>query len=177
VLIDIDQHDLQVPAAALRNCIQGPSVATVARTPHLLVRLEAHQRWIASGGRAGTSAVLDGEDLRPLEAGIGKFQLTALSARNVIAVGMNLSGAQLQGADLTGADLRDVNFEGADLRGILFRDANLAHARFGSADLTSLRVGSGAVRASDFKGARLSQRQLADALLEPGCDLERALAN
>ena len=116
----------------------------------------------------GSSGVLDGEDLRPLETGIAKFHLTAISARNVIAVGMNLSGAQLQGADFSGADLRDVNFEGADLRGINFRDANLAHARFESADLTSLRLSSGGVQPCEFAGARYSQKQLADALLESG---------
>jgi uncharacterized protein YjbI with pentapeptide repeats len=154
--------------AAIQSCIRSPSPAAMAKVPHLLVRLEAHQRWISSDGHSGSSAVLDGEDLRPLETGIGKFQLTAISAHNAIAVGMNLSGAQLQGADFSGADLRDVNFEGADLRGINFRGANLAHARFESADLTSLRLKSGTTRPCDFTEARFSQKQLADALLESG---------
>jgi uncharacterized protein YjbI with pentapeptide repeats len=166
VLIDVDLSDLQVPAASLQSCIRSPAPAALAKVPHLLVRLEAHQRWIASEAHSGSSAVLDGEDLRPLETGIGKFQLTAISARNAVAVGMNLSGAQLQGADFAGADLRDVNFEGADLRGINFRDANLAHARFESADLTSLRLKSGGTRSCDFTGARFTQKQLANALLE-----------
>lgn len=168
VLIDVDLTDLQLSAAALQSCIRSPSPAAMTKVPHLLVRLEAHQRWIYSDGHSGSSAVLDGEDLRPLEMGIGRFQLTAISARNAIAVGMNLSGAQLQGADFTGADLRDVNFEGADLRGINFRDANLAHARFKSADLTSLHLNSGRTQPCDFTGARFSQKQLADALLDTG---------
>ena len=116
---------------------------------------------------------LDGEDLRPMPAAIGKFPLTAISAKGAIAVGMDFSGTQLQGADFEGADLRGTSFEGADLRGAGFRGANLAHTKFMGADLTSLKLATGGTKPCQFAGATVTEEQLAEAILDPGFRLDQ----
>jgi uncharacterized protein YjbI with pentapeptide repeats len=89
-----------------------------------------------------------------------------LSAKNAIAIGLNFSGCQLQGARLDGADLRDADFTGADLRGASFRGANISHARFGKADMRSLPLINGQVRAVDFTDATGLEEQFATCQLD-----------
>jgi uncharacterized protein YjbI with pentapeptide repeats len=101
-------------------------------------------------------AVLDGEDLRPLGSSIGKYKLTAISAKRVVAAGVDFSCTELQGA----------NFEGADLRGAIFRNARLHHAKFIGADLRPLALRLGGVQPCDFTGADLSDEQKADAVFK-----------
>ena len=168
VLVDVNIADLQVPKGALKNCLLPPTLDAVAKVGQLLNRLELHQRWVATHARAGVAAVLDGEDLRPLPAAVGKFPLTAISAKRAIAVGMDFSGTQLQGADFEGADLRGVSFEGADLRGANFRGANLAHAKFLGADLTTLKLTTGGFKPCCFEDAVVTDEQLAEAIRDPG---------
>ncbi len=173
VLVDVDLKDLQVPAAALKSCLLPPTPEAVMRVSQLLAMLEAHQLWVATHARSGTSARLDGEDLRPLPSAIGKFPLTAISAKRAVAVGMDFTGTQLQGADFEGADLRGTSFEGADLRGVNFRNANLAHAKFMGADLRALKLASGGAKPCQFAGAKITEGQLAEAILEPGFSLDQ----
>jgi len=68
VITDVDMSELAVPQSALNNCVLPPSPKAVASVPHLLAKLQAHQRWVESDGRTGNSATLDGLDLRPLMA-------------------------------------------------------------------------------------------------------------
>jgi Pentapeptide repeats (8 copies) len=99
--------------------------------------------------------------------------LQELNADRVPLVGVDVSGAYLQGirleqahlvrSNFDSADLRDGNFEradftDADLRSANFRGSNLAHARFHRADL----------RDTDLSGADLSEADLA------GADLDNA---
>ncbi|MGA7711272.1 MAG: pentapeptide repeat-containing protein [Rhizomicrobium sp.] len=163
---DVDLSELRVPASALAHCLFPPSLEAVAERANLLVKLQVHQRWVESDARAGAPAVLDDKDLRPLADSIGRFKLTAISARRAIAVGVDLSCTELQGADFEGADLRGASFEGADLRGVNFRDACLHHAKFVAADLRSLQLRNGSLRQSNFTGASLSAEQIADAIVD-----------
>jgi hypothetical protein len=97
--------------------------------------------------------------------------LQELNADRVPLVGVDVSGAYLQGirledahlvrSNFDSADLRDGNFEradftDADLRSANFRGSNLAHARFHRADL----------RDSDLSGADLAEADLAGANLD-----------
>jgi uncharacterized protein YjbI with pentapeptide repeats len=171
VLVDVDLRDLQVPPAALKSCLLPPTPEAITRVSQLLKMLDAHQLWVATHARSGACAALDGEDLRPLPAAIGKFPLTAISAKGAIAVGMDFSGTQLQGVDFEGADLRGTSFEGADLRGANFRNANLAHTKFMGADLTSLKLATGGAKPCQFAGAKVTEEQLAEAILDAGFKL------
>ncbi len=81
--------------------------------------------------------------------------LGGLSAPRAIAVGVDFSGAQLQGAVFDGADLRRANFQGADLRGASFVGAQLAHADMTMADVSPLQLPDGGMRPTRFDGASL----------------------
>jgi uncharacterized protein YjbI with pentapeptide repeats len=141
---------------ALANCVKAPTPQAIAKVRELQERLAAAERWITTGGREGAAAVLDDEDLRPLDKAMAGRPLTALSARRVCAIGVSFAGAQLQGARFDGADLRDADFMGADLRGASFRDANLRHARFDMADVRPLPMATGGTRSVCLDGANLS---------------------
>jgi uncharacterized protein YjbI with pentapeptide repeats len=142
---------------ALKNCVTAPTPQAVARARELRERLAAAERWISTGGREGAAAVLDEEDLRPLDKAMEGRPLTALSAKRACAIGVSFAGAQLQGARFDGADLRGADFMGADLRGASFRDANLRHARFDMADVRPLPMASGGARSICLDGANLSE--------------------
>ena len=112
-----------------------------ARAGAALGRLQqAHAEWArASGGAA------QGEPGRAGRRGSAPPGRRAFRARwlasgffgqrRARAIGLDFSGAQLQGAVFDSADLRGAVFEGADLRGASFRGARLSHARFSRADL------------------------------------------
>jgi uncharacterized protein YjbI with pentapeptide repeats len=164
VLSQIRLEELDLPESVLKTCVLAPPVVeSVAARHKLTAALDAHQRWIETDGRDGVRAVLDGEDLRPLSTLLGKYKLTAVAARRVIAVGMNFSGLEMQGAIFEEADLRGANFEGADLRGVRFRGAQLHHARLKNADLRSLYLRSGERLDVDFFRAEITDEQLAEA--------------
>jgi uncharacterized protein YjbI with pentapeptide repeats len=177
VLVDVDIRDLQVPQSALKTCLLPPAPEAITRVTQILQMLELHQRWIATHARSGSAAILDGEDLRPLPGSVGKFPLTAISAKRAIAVGMDFSGTQLQGADFEAADLRGASFEGADLRGANFSGANLAHAKFLAADLTSLQLASGGAKPCRFDGTMVQREQLVEAILDADFKLPEKPAN
>jgi uncharacterized protein YjbI with pentapeptide repeats len=154
------------------GCIFEPDVGAIARTPVLLWTLQRAAEWFASGGEKSEPAVLDGEDLRPLGTALRERPLPALSAKRALAIGMDFTGAQLQGSNFEGADLRGAVFEGADLRGALFRGAKLSHARFSRADLKPLIGANGKPHAPVFDGATLERADFSRTILE-GVDLSR----
>lgn len=162
VLSQIRLEELHLPESVLRTCVIAPaSAAAVAVRHRLTAVLEEHQRWVASAGRAGSPAVLDGEDLRPLGRELAKYRLTAVSARRALGVAVNFAGMELQGANFEDADLRGANFERADLRGVKFRGAKLSHARFTGADVRSLLLESGERLDFDVFRAEVTEEQLA----------------
>ena len=168
VLTGVNLSELNVAAEALAGAITEPSAEASAHATELKALLDVHQLWIRTGGREGAPANLDGEDLRPLQSYFAGRHLTALSARNAIAIGVNFAGCKLQGARFDGADLRDADFSQGDLRAASFRAAQLAHARFANADLRPLILKEGrrhrvdlweaVAEAEQFSGARLDER-------------------
>ena len=166
ILTGVSMKDLVVPPAALKGCITDVSVETIERSNVLKASIEAHQQWVASGGAQGKAAVLDGEDLRPLLQFFPDRALTALSARNVVAIGVNFAGCQLQAAHFEGADLRDADFTGADLRGASFAGAKLSHARFDRANMTALPLANGNTLAPNLTSALATEEQFFNAMVD-----------
>ncbi|MEI9994503.1 MAG: pentapeptide repeat-containing protein [Rhizomicrobium sp.] len=166
VLTGVNIADLGVPPQALEGCILSATAAAMARAGALVAMLDGHVLCIASGAVQGAQAVLDGEDLRVVRSQFAGKALSGLSARRVLAIGMDFSDCQLQGARFEGADLRDCDFSGADLRGASFRNARLAHAKFEKANLGSLRLPGGKTLAPDFTGADAVRGQFFHAILE-----------
>jgi len=78
--------------------------------------------------------------------------LQSLNADKVPLVGVDASGAFLQGIHLERANLLRADLSGADLRGSSFRDANLTYAHLHDANF----------RGSDFEHAVLSNADLAN---------------
>jgi uncharacterized protein YjbI with pentapeptide repeats len=164
VLSDINLDELHLSPAVLKSCILAPSPEAVSARPQQIVKLHFHQRWVNSDALEGKCAVFDGEDLRPIGDVIGKYKLTAMSAKRAIAVAMDFSGTELQGANFEEADLRGANFESTDLRGVRFRGARLDHAKFMGADMRALLLRSGEKLECDLFGAKVTDEQLAEAI-------------
>ena len=152
ILTDCDLSQTRLDRDALANCVLDPTPEAFKRIAELKARLSEAAHWVATHGKEGRPAVLDGEDLRPMDDAFHKAGLTALSAKGARAIGVSFHGAQLQGASFENADLREADFGGADLRGASFRGANLNHARFIQADVRPLPLPSG-VRPVDLTGA------------------------
>jgi uncharacterized protein YjbI with pentapeptide repeats len=166
VLTGVNVAELNLPPEAFEGCVLGVTAAAAARSGALIAMLEAHALCIASAAARGAQAVLDGEDLRPVRSNFAGKALTGLSARRVLAIGIDFSDSQLQGARFEGADLRESNFSGADLRGASFRHCKLGHADFDKANLGSLRLPGGKTLAPDFTGAEAVPSQFHHAVLE-----------
>jgi len=164
ILTDVDLNEITLPREALQDCVLPPSESALEAKNSILFRLKSHHVWIESDGRRGTSAELDGMDLRPLAATIGKFKLTALSARRAIAAGVDFSCTELQGANFEGADLRGASFEGADLRGARFKGALLHHAKFLGADMRPLELKNGSIMPCDLSETQFTSEQRAEAV-------------
>lgn len=166
VLTGVDLSELAVPAEALRDCILDVSPENASKSDRLKAMLESHERWFQNDGQGGTPAVLDGEDLRPLQGFVAARRLAGLSARGANAIGLNFAEAQLQAAKFVDADLRGADFSHCDLRGVSFRGANLSHAVFTKARLGSLKLAGGDVVGFDLSDATYSPHQLVDAHTE-----------
>lgn len=164
ILTDVDLSEMALSPGALEGAILPPGAEAMAQRAQILFQLNAHQNWVESGGTRGTSAVLDGKDLRPFAHMIGKFKLTAISARKVIAAGVDFSCTELQGANFEGADLRGASFEAADLRGVNFAAAQLRHAKFLGADMRPLELKNGGVLTCNVSDADFTPEQRAEAV-------------
>lgn len=164
ILSDIDLSEINVPKEALKGCMLPPNEAAINQIGAILFQLKSHQNWVESDGRRGTSAVLDGMDLRPVGRTLGRFKLTALSARRAVAAGIDFSCTELQGVNFEGADLRGANFEGADLRGARLQGALLHHARFLGADMRHLILKTGEVVPCDLTNSGFTAAQRAEAV-------------
>lgn len=154
VLTGVNVAGLGLSPKQLVGCILDPSPAARERGAFMAVRLEEAELWWKTGGKQGHPALLDGEDLRVLGGSFAGRSLTAMSAKDTLATGVNFSNAMLQGASFDRADLRGANFEGADLRGASFAGANLAHARFAGAQVGALMLTATRHRDTNFTGAR-----------------------
>ena len=168
VLTGIDLGELKVPPEALEGCVLDVTEEALARVGQLQAKLASHEEWIAS--ESGAPAVLDREDLRPLQGFTAGRRLAGLSACGVIAIGQDFTECRLPAAKFENADLRAANFSGCDLRGVSFRGANLAHARFTGARLGVIRLANLRTLRTVLAGANANADQFADASLE--CTLE-----
>jgi uncharacterized protein YjbI with pentapeptide repeats len=162
----VNVSELGVPPEALKDCVLDVSAQAQAKSAELKAKLDAHHIWVASGGKQGSAAVLDGEDLRPLRKELAGLSLIGLSARHVVAIGISFAGCQLQGAKFDGADLRDADFAGADLSGASLKDAKLAYAKFNGTSLRNLHLVSGKVIRPDLTGAEATEDQFLGARLD-----------
>jgi len=155
ILTGVDVARLGLPPSAIAGCVFDPKPADFARIDQILGEIAQGEAWVTSNGRSGRSASVDKLDLRPAAGAFAKRRLVGLSARGVVAVGVDFSGTELPGANFDGADLRGANFQGADLRGASFRGANLAHAVFQGADTSALPLRDGRTRPVQLDGAIL----------------------
>lgn len=166
VLTGVDLSQLALPPETIAQCVTDAAPQAVQRAAALKNKLEAHQRWISTDGKEGAAAVLDGEDLRPLGNFFVGRALTGLSARQVMAIGINFSGCQLQAAKFDGSDLRDCDFSEAELSAASFANTKLAHAKFAKAHIGNLRLLAGKTILPNFAGAEANAKQFQDAVLD-----------
>lgn len=128
----------------------GGSRGDEARTltpEELRAALDAHRRWVETGGAEGRRADL------------GDADLAGVDLEGAVLQGAVLSGACLKGADLGGADLQDADLSDADLQGAALAGADLRQARLRRAVLRDADL-----READLTGARgLLGNQLAGA--------------
>lgn len=141
----VDLEELNVPSAALRNCLPSPSIVAQGKAKHLLAEILAHHEWFVSQGKRGRTANIDGTDLRPLADSLRGLCLAGLSARRVVAVSVDFSGCQMQAARFDGADLRGANFTDADLSGASLQRARLAHVSFRNTRIEDLVLSTGQI--------------------------------
>jgi len=160
ILTNVDVESLGLPAEVLAGCVRDPSRAALNRAGEIRAILDAAQQWTETNGEAGAHGKLENMDLRVVGEAFRKRKLTGLFAPRTVAVAVDFSNTQLQGANFDGADLRRANFCGADLRGASFIGANLSHASFGGASTGPLTLPDGRQLPTRFDGARLD-----------GCDL------
>jgi hemerythrin len=125
--------------------------------PHIL---DEHKKWLASGGKEGERANLEGLNLSGVNLAEAK-----------------LSNANLRNAAFPGANCQAGLFDGSDMRfsdisGSVFAGANLANARLRHADLSFCDLSEANLRGADLSGARLKGAKLADADLTSAIMLE-----
>jgi hypothetical protein len=139
--------------------------------------LDAHARWLDSGGGGGDGDLPDSSfyesPWETLEAagfilalwtGPGGTEGTqAVLRMKNLEGGIDLTAARLAWADLSGVYGTHLDLSRADLRGVTATDAHLPDAVFRDADL----------RMSDFSRANLAHADFTNANLE-GCDFDRA---
>jgi uncharacterized protein YjbI with pentapeptide repeats len=152
---------------ALGHVLPAPNAAARDRARHVFSTLLAHHEWFSSNGKHGRPAVIDHEDLRPLGDALRGLCLAGMSARDVIAVGVDFSGCQLQAAKFDGADLRAALFNEADLSGTSFRHAKLAHATFKDAAIRDLILCTGQVVHFTADARAGLKAQLGEARIQP----------
>lgn len=109
---------------------------------------EAHEKWLASGGKEGERADFRNADLK-------NARLNDVNLEKA-----NLNGARLNGASLKSVNLKEASLEYADLRFVrainaIFDGASMKYADFKDATLT----------ASTFKEARLASANFENAYL------------
>lgn len=145
VLSGVPLEDLNATSSSLLYSVTAPTPMAVARARPLLAALRAHHDWFTTLGQKGRPARIEGEDLRPLGTALKGLCLAGLSARRVMAVGVDFSGCHLHAAHFDGADIRGATFDEADLSGASLSGAKLSHASFRKAKIRDLRLCTGQV--------------------------------
>ncbi|MFQ5934087.1 MAG: pentapeptide repeat-containing protein [Dehalococcoidia bacterium] len=128
--------------------------------------LQAHRKWLESGGREGRRAELratglSGVDLRNAnlsradlqEADLSNAALDEANLSEATVFDANLTKAALHTADLTGADLRGANLQEARLIKTKLRETQLQGAKLA----TAVGLLSSQFAGSDVSGAKLPE--------------------
>src|SRR5690242_16493817 len=169
VLVNTALIDVETEAAdmtgALTKSEAGRSVEELGEAVE--ERLRRHELWATTDGADGEPLDITGFDLRKIEGGLPRRQLSALVGFNAVLYGMNLEGIALQAAQLEGADLRGCRLANADLRGINLKGARMNYADLRDCNLAPLMLANGRMiqsklegidgRHADFRGANLKR--------------------
>lgn len=155
ILTGVNVEAMMLPPSVLAKCVVSPTASAIARLDQIRVEIDSSHLWGTSNGVQGRPAQLAGMDLRPAGTHFKAKFLGGMTARNTMAIGLDFSEAELQGAIFDGADLRNANFTGADLRGASFVNAKLSHAVFDKAVIGDLELIRGTRRTTNFEGAQL----------------------
>ncbi len=126
----------QPPEASQPKAPEQPEYRDVSED-ELKQILEAHQKWVASGGKEGKRANLSGANLQEAslhEANLQRADLIGANLQEANLLGAKLQeadlfDAKLQEADLRGAKLQEADLNGANLQGVELREANLEGAK------------------------------------------------
>jgi len=171
----------------LTNVLRAPPPIVYIDDKALDEVLAEHEAYCDSEGSRGAVMRLAEVDFRPLRS-LKRRRLTALAAPGSIFFGMDLEGAQLQGADLSGCDFRGAILREADLRGAKFTDAQLTRADLRGAKMGPLMIAEGrfvrtdftraGLRSADLRGAYATRARFIEADMGgakiAGCDLSGA---
>lgn len=146
--------------------------------------LDAHTRWIESGGDESERADLSRCDLKGADLFGANLRLADLSAAELIRADLsdanlehaNLEHANLAGASLAWSNLRGVNLTGACLREADLRWADLREANLSEADLQDANLSGADLRKSFLSGAELAGAALKNTQLDdPGSAAKTSL--
>lgn len=155
ILTGVNVEAMMLPPSVLAKCVLSPTASAIARLDQIRTEIDSSHLWGTTNGVQGRPAQLAGMDLRPAGNLFKAKFLGGMTARNTMAIGLDFTEAELQGAIFDGADLRNANFTGADLRGASFINAKLSHACFDKAVIGDLELIRGNRRATNFEGAQL----------------------
>jgi uncharacterized protein YjbI with pentapeptide repeats len=144
----------------------APGTDPAPRSVDLEAVLEAHARWLASGGRRGRRAELADADLSGAD-------LAGRNLTRAILAGTDLSGADLSEAVLDHARMIRARLGGADLLGASLVEADLTWATLSGARMGSAVLIGACLAEADLTGARLKGADFTNADLE-GADLRGA---
>lgn len=167
----IELAEVEAPAVPGLVEAAAPGKQTKAETgggPDVGDILEAHARWVRSGGSDGRRANLEGRDLSSLA--LAGMVLTSAMLRRTDLSGSDFTGAEMHGVDLRDAEALGGTFVGANLavarlrhaklRGSVFTGASLKGADLGGADLCEAKLGDADLTGAILLGARLGGADL-----------------
>ena len=132
---------------------------------------EAHEKWLASGGKEGKRADFHNADLGG--ARLEGVNLKAANLNGAFLDSANLKEASLERADLRFAMAMHATFDGASMEYADFKDATLTASTFKEARLASANFENAHLRHANFAGATLWDANFAYANIG-GCHFREA---
>jgi uncharacterized protein YjbI with pentapeptide repeats len=196
VTIAVDIGELAACVKDLAREPEGEPGASMTAA-ELRSRLESHDAWVASLGRAGAQARLSHADLRRVDkAGLllpdVVLHHAVLTSDKLAATDLHsatLFGASLNGADLSASTLDEADADGADFRGAemlatklvraslvgaSFERADMSAAVLDHADLLDARLDGANLRSTSLRGTIFERTSLVGADLRGAKELASA---
>lgn len=133
--------------------------------------IDAHERWIDSGGAQGARLDLDMAELDPVV--LHGRNLAGARLRRCRLIAADWSDNRLEMADLSYSDLSSSVLDGSVLSGATLRRANLAGTHMAGVDLTAQPMSGGRTWPANLDGANLRGADLTNAVLS-GAILRKA---